>query len=112
MRLKRAALTLLGLYACLIATLAHRRTTEVFGVEVPWGLLLALVAAYSIARAVDPWARLGAAFFGLGWAVGLTVPMFSPGGSYLVAQDWLGLSFLLGSMAAIALAVMRRSRTP
>lgn len=114
MRLKQAALTILGLYVCFAATIAHRHTTVLDGVDLPWGLLLGLIAAYSIARAIDPWVRLGAAFFGLGWALGLslTVPMFSPGGSYLVAQDWLGLSFLFGSMGALALAVLRGSRTP
>lgn len=112
MRLGQAALAVLGLYVCFTATIAHRHTTEIGGVDVPWGLILALVGAYSVARLVDPWVRLGAAFFALGWAVGLTVPMFSPGGSYLVAQDWLGLTFLLGSLAALALAVVQGPRTP
>jgi len=110
-RFKQVLLTFLGLYVCLVATIAHRHTTVLGGVDVPWGLLLALIGAYSIARVIDPWVRLGAAFFGLGWAVGLTVPMFSSGGSYLVATDALGLSFLFGSMGALALAVVRGSRT-
>lgn len=110
-RFKQAALFFLGLYVCFIATIAHRHTTVISGVDVPWGLLLALVGAYAIARAIDPWVRLGTAFFGLGWAVGLTAPMFSPGGSYLLAQDWLGLSFLLGGLGVLALAVVRGPRT-
>jgi hypothetical protein len=111
-RLKQAALIVLGLYVCFTATIAHRHTAVVGGLDVPWGLILALVGAYSIARLVDPWVRLGAAFFGLGWAVGLTVPMFSPGGSYLVAQDWLGLTFLLGSLGVLALAIVRGDPHP
>lgn len=111
-RLKQAALALLGLYVCFTATIAHRHTTVVSGVDVPWGLLLALFGTFVIARAIDPLARLGSAFFALGWAVGLTVPMFSPGGSYLVAEDWLGLTFMFGSVGVLALAVLRGSRTP
>lgn len=112
MRLRQAALVLLGLYACLVATIAHRHTVAIDNLEFPWGLLLALVGVYSIARAVDPWVRLGAAFFALGWAMGLTLPMLSPGESYLIAEDWLGLTFMLGGVGVLALAVLRGSRTP
>jgi len=109
-RLQQSAIILLGLYVCLTATIAHRHTATIGGVDVPWGVVLGIIGAYSIARFIDDWVRLGAAFFGLGWAAGLTVPMFSPGGSYLVAQDWLGLSFLFGSLAALAVAVLRGPR--
>ena len=112
MRFKQTALFFLGLYVCFAATIAHRHTTVISGVDVPWGLLLSVVSAYAIARAIDPWVRLGAAFFGFGWAVGLTVPMFSPGGSYLIAEDWLGLSFMFGGLGALALAVVRGSKQP
>lgn len=111
MRLKQAALIVLGLYVCFTATIAHRQSYAIGGVDVPWGLLLGLVGAYSVALLADLWVRLGSAFFGLGWGMGLTVPMFAPGGSYLVAQDWIGLCFLLGSLAVIALAVLRGSKT-
>lgn len=111
-RLKQAGLVLLGLYVCFCATIAHRHTTVVNGIDVPWGLFLAIFGTYAIARAADPVARLGAAFFAFGWAVGLTLPMFSPGGSYLVAQDWLGLSFMFGSFGGLALAVLRGSTQP
>lgn len=110
MRLRQGALVLLGLYACLTATIVHRHTAAIDNLDLPWGLLLALVAAYSIARAVDRWAPLGAAFFALGWALGLTLPMLVPGDSYLVAEDWLGMTFMLGGVAALALAVVRGSR--
>lgn len=103
---------MLGLYVCLIATIAHRHTTLISGINVPWGLPLALIGAYAIARAINPWVWLGTAFFGFGWAVGLIAPMFSPGDSYLLAQDWLGLSFMFGGLGAMALAVIRGPRTP
>lgn len=109
MSLKRAALVLLGLYVCLVASIIHRHVYVARGVELPWAMGLDFVAAYSVARAVRPWVRSGDAFFALGWALGLTIPMFSPGGSYLIAEDWLGMTFLFGSLALLALAVIRRS---
>lgn len=112
MRLRQVVLVVFGLYACLAATIAHRHTVAVDNIDLPLGLLLALIGAYSIARAVDPWAGLGSAYFALGWAIGLTLPMLPPGGSYLIAEDWLGVTFMLGSVGGLALAVVRGSRTP
>lgn len=109
MTFKRAALTFLGLYVCTIASIVHRHTTEVLGLDIPWAMVLGFVAAYSIARVVRLWTRSGDLFFALGWAIGLTVPMLSPGGSYLIAQDWLGITFLAGGLAALALAIIRTS---
>ena len=108
MKIKRAALALLGLYVCLVASIIHRHTYVIGGVDVPWAMVLDFIAAYSVARAVRLWVRLGDAFFALGWALGLTIPMLSPGGSYLIAQDWLGITFMLGSVAVLALAVIRK----
>lgn len=112
MRLKRAALFLLGSYVCLVATIAHRHEAVIDGVDVPWGLVLALIGTYFVARAVERWVRLGDSFFALGWAVGLIAPMISPGGSYLVAADWLGLSFIFGGVGVLALAVVGGSKAP
>lgn len=107
MRLRQAALTVLGLYACLAATIAHRHTVLIAGIDVPWGLLLGLVAAYAVASAAQMWVRLGALFFSLGWAAGLALPMLTGGDSYLVAGDWLGLGFMFASFALLALVIIR-----
>lgn len=109
-RLRQAGLAAVGLYVCLIASVVHRHTLDVGGVELPWAMLIGFVAAYSIARAVHPWVRLGDVFFALGWALGLTIPMFSPGGSYLIAEDWLGISFMIGGLLVLAAAVIGSSR--
>ncbi len=105
----RLGLTLLGVYVCLMASIVHRTTFELGVIPVPWAMLIGLVAAYSIARTVRPWVHLGDTFFALGWAIGLTVPMVGAGGSYLIAQDWLGLSFMFGGLAALMAAVIRSS---
>jgi hypothetical protein len=106
MRLRQAALTILGLYVCLAATVAHRHTVVITGVDVPWGLFLGLFAAYWVASAAQMWARLGALFFSLGWTAGLALPMLTPGDSYLVAGDWLGLGFMFASFALLALVII------
>lgn len=110
MRSRQAALAVLGLYVCLVASIVHRHTYVVGSIELPWGLLLGLVAAWSTTRAVRRWVRSGDLFFALGWTIGLTLPMFSPGGSYLIASDTLGISFLLGGLLALALAMIRVPR--
>ncbi len=110
-RLRQAGLTLLGLYVCLAASIAHRQTADVAGLELPWGIALGFIAVYSTARAVSPWVRSGELFFALGWTLGLTLPMLSPGGSYLIAQDWLGLTFMFGSVALLGLAIIRSGRS-
>lgn len=110
MRLRQAALALLGLYVCLVASIVHRHTYVVGGIDLPWGIVLGILAAYSVARSVKRWVRSGDLFFALGWAIGLTLPMFSPGGSYLIAEDWLGMSFMFGGLAVLALAIIRGSR--
>lgn len=109
MRLKRAALVLLGLYVCLIASIIHRHTYAIGDVELPWAMALDFVAAYSVTRAARPWVRLGDYFFALGWALGLTLPLLRSGDSYLIAEDWLGMTFMFGSIAVLALAVIRTS---
>lgn len=97
------------MYVCLMASIVHRMTFDLGAIPVPWALLLGLVAAYSIARTVRPWVRLGDIFFVLGWAVSLAVPMVGAGDSYLIAQDWLGMTFMFGGLAALTTAVIRSS---
>ncbi len=50
------------------------------------------------------------AWLGLGWASMLTALQLSPGGSYLVATDWMGLTFAAGSLALIVWGALRTPR--
>ena len=88
----------------------HRHTWRSLGVDWPWGLLLAIVVTYAVVVAADRVARVGGAWFGLGWAIALLAQQFSPGGSYLVASDWLGWSFTIGCLGAIVVGVVRTPR--
>lgn len=107
MRVKRVALTVLGVYVALVATVVHRHTVLIGQLQLPWGLLLGLLAAYSVAVSAEGWLRGGALFFAFGWVLGLTLPMLVPGDSYLLAEDWLGFGFMFVSLAVLALAVIR-----
>lgn len=108
--MKRAALALLGAYVGVMGAFVHRHTWQVEGVEWPWGLLLAIIATYVVALAAERVAPVGGAWFGLGWGIALLAQQFSPGGSYLVASDWLGWSFTIGCLGAIVLVVVRTPR--
>ncbi|MCW2830789.1 MAG: hypothetical protein JWP31_1481 [Aeromicrobium sp.] len=108
--MKRAALVILGAYVCVLGSFVHRNVTIAGGVDWPWGLVVVVAVTYLVTVAADLVTRVGGAWFGLGWAIGLMVQQISPGGSYLVASDWLGWSFTAASLGAIVVAVVRPPR--
>ncbi len=106
----RLGLVLLGGFVGLAGAVVHRHQSELLGVVWPWGLMLALMAAAAVAMAAGNLHRLGEAWFTIGWGLVLLIQPWSPGGSYLVADDWLGWSFSIGGMGALGLVVVRNSR--
>ena len=108
--MKRALLVIVGAYVCVMAALVHRQIFEVSGQPIPWGLLLALFVTFAVVRAASELMRVGGAWLGLGWASMLTALQLSPGGSYLIATDWLGLTFAGGSLGAIVWGALRTPR--
>jgi hypothetical protein len=107
---KRAALVVLGAYVGVMGAFVHRHTWRLGGVDWPWGLLLVVAATYAVVVAAARIAPVGGAWFGMGWAIVLMVQQLSPGGSYLIASDWLGWSFTLGGLGAIVVGVLRTPR--
>ncbi len=108
--MKRAALVVVGAYLCVVAAIVHRNTSDFAGIQVPWGLVVALAATVAVVWSATRFVPVGGAWLGLGWAAMLTVLQMSPGGSYLVATDWLGLTFAAGSLGAIVWGALRTSR--
>lgn len=108
--MKRAALVLLGAYVGVVGAFVHRHVWRSHGVDWPWGVLLAVVVTYAVVLAAERIVPTGGAWFGLGWGIVLLAQQFSPGGSYLVASDWLGWSFTIGSLGAIVVGVVRTPR--
>lgn len=107
---KRGALVVVGAYLCAVAAFVHRHTANIADTRVPWGLVLALGATAAVVVAASELMRVGGAWLGLGWASMLTALQLSPGGSYLVATDWMGLTFAAGSLALIVWGALRSPR--
>jgi hypothetical protein len=107
---RRAALVLLGAYLAVIGAFVHRHTWRIGGTDWPWGLVLVVLTTYAVVVAADRLAPVGGAWIALGWGVLLLAQQLAPGGSYLVASDWLGWSFTIGCLGAIVLGVLRPPR--
>lgn len=106
----RAALAVLGLYVCLLGAVVHRQVWVAGGVDWPWGLAVSIAVTGVVTLAANGVLRIGGAWFALGWASGLLALQWSPGGSYLIASDWLGLAFTVGSLGVIVVLVTLRPR--
>ncbi len=114
--LARAGLVLWGLATGLLGAVVHRHETTVGGVDLPWGLLLALVVTAAVARAAGHLVRVGAAWLGLGWTLAVVLQQQLRPGSYLVAGDVVGWSFMLLGLTVLAVVVVTHpgatGRTP
>ncbi|MET0767926.1 MAG: hypothetical protein ABWY50_09805 [Aeromicrobium sp.] len=106
--LLRAGVALLGVYVCLLGAVVHRHVWRAADISWPWGVLVVVAATCAVTLAANRVSRLGGAWFALGWAAGLLSLQWSPGGGYLVASDWLGLSFTVGCLGVIVLCVVLR----
>jgi hypothetical protein len=73
--------------------------------------VLALLAVLLGALACEQLVRVGGAWFGLGWTAVLLLQQVRTSGSYLVAGDALGWSFMGGGLLACAGVVVLAGRT-
>lgn len=106
----RAALGVVGAYLCLLGAVVHRQVWVAGGTTWPWGLAAVLLVTLVVTIAANDVLRVGGAFVALGWAVALLALQWSPGGGYLVASDGLGTAFTVGSLGAIVVPVVVRTR--
>ena len=106
----RAALVVLGAYVCLLGAVLHRHVWRSGGIDWPWGLVIVIALTWLVTVAAGQAMRIGGAWLALGWAAALLALQWSPGGSYLVASDWLGLSFTVGCLGVIVVCVALRPR--
>lgn len=96
--------------AALVSRLAWRPTSVV---TVPWGLLLAASASAGLVVMAGQLARPLAFLAAGGWLVGVTVVLGGrPEGDYVLAQDWLGLSYLAVATAGVLGCAVRGSKRP
>lgn len=106
----RATLVFVGAYLCVVGSIVHRQMTYAGGVGLPWGLVLVIGCTIAVVTAARHVLGAGAGWLGLGWGLMLMGLQFSPGGGYLVASDWLGLSFAAGSLGVIVVGAVRAPR--
>ena len=108
--LLRVLVVLTGLWVGVLGAFVHRLDVRWLGVDWPWGLLLALLAAGSAALACGQVVRVGAAWFGLGWVGALAGQQVAASQGYLVGGDVLGYAYLVGGLGVVGLAVLRAPR--
>lgn len=108
--MSRAVLVILGIYVCLLGAVLHRQVWRAGDVSWPWGLVAVVGMTCVVTLAANRVARVGGAWLALGWAAALLALQWSPGGSYLVASDWLGMTFTVGCLGGIVICVSLRPR--
>ncbi|MFE6256073.1 histidinol dehydrogenase [Agromyces sp. NPDC057865] len=99
---------LIGVIYGAVATVGHRQSFRIGDVEVPWGLVLALVGVFALLLGIrlvagGRWAAAAAGAGIVGIVALLTLP--GPGGSVLVAGDLVGTIWAVGP-ALIAVLVV------
>lgn len=108
--LVRLVVVLLGVWVGVLGSLVHRTTFEVMGSDQPGGLVLSLVTVALVAVACGYAVRVGAAWCGLGWTLVLLLQQLQPSGSYLVAADVTGWTWMIGGLGVCAAAVLLAPR--
>lgn len=106
----RVGLLLIGAWTGFVGMIVHRHAVHAVGVNWPWGLLLVLLVTAVVARMCNQLQRVGAAWFALGWITVVFLERVVGGPSYLVATDWVGWTFMLGSLGIAAWEVSRPPR--
>ncbi len=110
MTARRVAAGLAGLWTGLMASFVHRHLLDVGAVELPWGLVVGVVATLLVARGAEALVPLGTACCAVGWAVAVLAPLMAGSDSYLVADDTLGWVFTLGGGGALVVASQWKPR--
>ena len=96
----------LGLAVAVLGLFAHRDTAQVAGMDLPWGLVVALLTAFTLVCAAGALAGAsGAACAAAGWVACVLLALSGrPEGDYLLAADAIGQGYLWGGLATVAVA--------
>lgn len=103
-----ALAVLIGVIYGAVATVGHRQAIRIAGVEIPWGLAVALIGVFALLLGIrlvagGRWVAAATAVGVVGIVALLTLP--GPGGSVLVAGDLVGTIWAVGP-ALIAVLVV------
>lgn len=95
-----------GAVAAGLGLFAHRAVSPLGGVDLPWGLALSLLCAFTLVCAAGALAGASAAACAAGgWVLCLLLALNGrPEGDYLLAADEAGQGFLWGGLATVAVA--------
>ncbi len=88
----------------------HRHDAAFVGLDVPWGLLLAVAPLVPLGLVADRTVTLGSASLMIGWGLVLVLQGATSRGQYLIADDALGWTFTLLGLALLVAVVLRNSR--
>ncbi|MCK5891744.1 MAG: hypothetical protein KAG51_08585 [Aeromicrobium sp.] len=94
----------------MLGALVHRHDTGVLGVDVPWGLLLAVAPLVPVGLLADRTVSLGSAAVMIGWGLVLVLQGATGRGQYLIAGDRVGWTFTLLGLALLVAVVLQNSR--
>lgn len=100
---------ILGAYIGLLSTITHRMHGEWASVLIPWGIGIG-VLSLGLAAMVVARRRERIVPFLLGWFLTIALGLGVFGRGYLIALDVWGLSFLVLSLGALMLSILRSPR--
>jgi hypothetical protein len=107
-----AASAFVAALAALVSRMAWRPWAP-GGIALPWGLVLSVAASVGVVLLARAIARPQGFAAAAGWIVGAGLVLGGrPEGDYLMAQDWLGLSFLLIAPVLVIAGAASGVRTP
>lgn len=94
----------LGAAAAVLGLFAHRLMSPLGGVDLPWGLALSLLCAFTLVCAAGAVAGASAAACAAGgWVLCMLLALNGrPEGDYLLAADGAGQGYLWGGLATVA----------
>lgn len=108
-------LAVAGFLVAVVGLFVSRSSVDVFGVGVPYGMVLVLACLAAVLEAGRVlYGFPGAAIAGGSWVVGFIVALWPrPAGDVLVAEDGYGIGYcLLGLLAVVGLAYRAKAVGP
>ena len=94
----------------MLGAVVHLHDADVLGLDVPWGLLVAVAPLVPLGLVADRTVSLGSASLMIGWGLVLVMQGSTGRGQYLIADDAVGWTFTLLGLALLVAVVLRNSR--
>ena len=108
-----AAIAVVSAGVAVLATLVSRLAWRPGAVALPWGLVLSIAASAGAVLLARALARQHGFAAAAGWIVGAGLVLGGrPEGDYLLAQDWLGITFLVVAPVVVIGSAASAEQTP